>query len=112
MTWGNVAYGLQLLQGVYPSSISVWRNPVNSSLLEGDMDCTLSHSGRWNLWLLLFRMYVCCSAVLAEEDESPLVFASEEPDGVACASFPPAALLEVDDPLVPEAPASRLLGAY
>ena len=98
---------MQLLQGVYPSSISVWRNPVNSSLLEGDMDCTLSHSGRWNLWLLLFRMYVYCSAVLAEEDESPLVFASEGPDGVACVL-----LLVSDDPLVPEAPASPLLAAY
>ena len=75
------------------------------------MDCTPSHSGRWNLWLLLFRTYVCCSTVFAEEDESPLVFASEEPDGAASASFPPAALLEVDEPLVPEAPASRLLDA-
>ena len=76
------------------------------------MDCTLSHSGRWNLWLLLFGMYVCSSAVLAEEDESPLVFASEEPDGAASALFPPAALLEVDELLVPEAPASPLLAAY
>lgn len=51
-------------------------------------------------------------AVFAEEDESLLVFVSEEPDGAACASFPPAALLEVDEPLVPEAPASPLLAAY
>ena len=112
MTWGNVALWIAASAGRVSLVDKRLTQPGELLLLEGDMDCTLSHSGRWNLWLLLFRMYVCCSAVLAEEDESPLVFASEEPDGVACASFPPAALLEVDDPLVPEAPASRLLGAY
>ena len=48
-------------------------------------------------------------AVLAEEDESPLVFVSEEPDGAACVL-----LLASDDPPVPDpftsgsAPSPRL----